>query len=118
MKNKNKFIWLSLAITLIALPCNVFAKTVKDLENEVNKYVAQLQEKQSKIAKNDAEVAEIKKKIADIEAQITAAEDEMDRLEKEIEESNKKIADKKEQSKKIMKYFQVINSGNTYLEYM
>lgn len=118
MKNKNKFIWLSLAITLIALPCNVFAKTVKDLENEVNKYVAQLQEKQSKIAKNDAEVAEIKKKIADIEAQITAAEDEMDRLEKEIEESNKKIADKKEQSKKIMKYFQVINSGNTYLEYI
>lgn len=119
MKNIiKKTINISLVISLIALPLNVSAKTVKQYEDEAAKYAQELQEKKDKIAKNDAEVAEIKKNIASIESQITDAENQIKTLEAEIEKSNKEIENKKEQSKKIMKYFQIINSGNTYLEYI
>ena len=119
MKNIiKKTINISLVISLIALPLNVSAKTVKQYEDEAAKYAQELQEKKDKIAKNDAEVAEIKKNIASIESQITDAENQIKTLEAEIEKSNKEIENKKEHSKKIMKYFQIINSGNTYLEYI
>ena len=117
-KNFKKYLLLTLVISLVALPYNASAQTLKDFENEVAKYTAELQAKQDKVAKNDAEVAEIKKKIANIESQITEAENEIKRLEDEIDKSNKEIENKKEQSKKIMKYFQIMRSGNTYLEYI
>lgn len=113
---KNHFIVL--AISLIALPLNASAQTLKDFEDEVAKYTAELQAKQDRIAKNDAEVTEIKQKIASIESQIKEAENEIKRLEDEIDKSNKEIEKKKDQSKKIMKYFQVMQSGNSYLEYI
>lgn len=117
-KNFKKYLLLTLVISLVALPYNASAKTVSDLEKEVAKYTAELQAKKDKIAKNDAEVAEIKKNITKIEGQITEAENEIKRLEDEIDKSNKEIENKKEQSKKIMKYFQIMRSGNTYLEYI
>lgn len=105
-------------ISLIALPKDVSATTLKEYEDAVAKYTAELKAKEAKIAKNDAEVAAVKKKIAEIETQIKQAEDDIKKLEDEIEESNKKIAKKKEESKKIMKYFQVVNGENSYLEYV
>ena len=57
-------------MSLVALPYNINAKTIKEFEKEVEKYTAELKEKQNKIAKNDQEVAEVKKKIANIECQI------------------------------------------------
>ena len=90
MKNIiKKTINISLVISLIALPLNVSAKTVKQYEDEAAKYAQELQEKKDKIAKNDAEVAEIKKNIASIESQITDAENQIKTLEAEIEKSNK-----------------------------
>ena len=62
-KNFKKYLLLTLVISLVALPYNASAQTLKDFENEVAKYTAELQAKQDKVAKNDAEVAEIKKKI-------------------------------------------------------
>ena len=105
-------------ISLLALPKDVFATTLKQYEDQVAKYTAELQEKEAKIAKNAQEVAEIKQKIADIESQITKAEADIKDLENQIEESNQKIEEKKEESKKLMKYFQVVSNENTYLEYI
>lgn len=119
MKTKRIVEIFVLAIVLfIALPVDTKAITLKQYEDQVAKYTAELKEKEAKIAKNDAEVAEVKKKIADIESQITQAEAEMNKLQEEIEKSNKEIENKKEESKKLMKYFQVIDSDNTYLEYI
>ena len=109
---------IMISISLIALPKDIDAKTITDFENEVAKYTADLQAKKDKVAKNDAEVAQIKKKISEIEAQIKTAEAEIEKLKQEIEESNKKIAKKIEESKRIMKYFQVVNGENSYLEYV
>lgn len=117
-KNFKKYLLLTLVISLVALPKNTFAITLKEYEDKVAKYTKEYQDKQNKIAKSKEEVEQVKKNIANIESQIKTAEDEIKSLEDEIDKSNKEIENKKEQSKKIMKYFQIIRSGNTYLEYI
>lgn len=120
MKKKNIFsiIFVIAVVSFIALPLDTKAVTLKEYEDQVAKYTAELKEKEAKIAKNDAEIAEVKKKIADIESQITQAEADMNQLEEEIEKSNKEIEEKKEESKKLIKYFQVVDGENTYMEYI
>ena len=66
MKKKIVILTIVLAslISLISLPIETSAKTIKQFEAEVNKYTAELNEVKSKMARNDAEIAAIKKKIA------------------------------------------------------
>lgn len=117
IKGKNFLLIISL-ISLIALPKDISAKTIQQFENEVAKYTKELQEKKDKVAKNDEEVAQIKEKIKQIEAQISQAESDIKQLQSEIDECNKKIAEKDAESKKLMKYFQVVVNDNAYLEYI
>lgn len=115
---KRLFIFV-IALVLFTIPSlNVGATTLKEYEDAVAKYTKELEEKEAKIAKNDKEVAEIKAKISEIEKQIKVAQDEVKRLQQEIEDSNRKIEEKNEESKKLMKYFQVVSNENTYLEYI
>lgn len=105
-------------ITLIILPINTYAVTLKEYEDAVEKYTKELKEKEAKIARGKEEIAQVKKNIADIEKQISEAEEEIERLQQEIEESNKKIEKKDKESKKIIEYYQVENGNNAYLEYV
>ena len=89
---------LLILLALFIIPVNTNAKTLKQLEDEVNKFTADLESKNNQIAANDAEVAEIKQKIADYENQISSIKSETEVLEQEIDESNKEIAEKSEQS--------------------
>lgn len=117
MKRNVKLFVLMLIVSLIALPQDTKATTLKEYEDAVAKYTKELQEKQAKIAKNEEEVAEIKKKIASIETQISNTQLEIEKLQKEIEESNQEITKKSEESRKIMEYFQIADGDNAYLEY-
>ena len=117
MKKKSSIILLIL-LAVFLVPVNTSAKTLKQLEDEVNKFTADLESKNNQIAANDAEVAEIKKKIADIESQISAIQNETAVLEQEIKESNVEIAEKSEQSKSLFQYIQVSEGENAYLEYI
>ncbi len=118
MIKKNKLLLIVAFISLIALPKDISAKTIQEFENEVAKYTKQLQEKKDKVAKNDQEVAQIKVKIKEIEGQISQAEEDIEKLQEEIDECNKKIEEKDAESKKLMKYFQVVINDNAYLEYI
>lgn len=111
-------ILLLMLLAIFLVPVNTSAKTIKDLENEVNKFTADLENKKNQIATNDAEVAEIKKKIADIERQISQIKSETQILEQEIEESNAEIEEKSEQSKALFQYLQVSEGENAYVEYI
>ncbi len=117
-----KIIISSIAFSLIGyyflVPISVSAKTVRDYENEVSKYTAEIEEKQKHIAKNDAEVAEITRRIANIQSQISQAESDIETLENEINASNKKIKEKGEESKKIIEYYQLSSGENSYLQYI
>ena len=118
MIKKVTFLSLLVLISIVALPKDISAKTIKEFENEVAKYTNELQEKKDKLAKNDAEVAKIKKRISEIENQMVQAEQDIKNLQKEIDESNQKIKEKDAESKKLMKYFQVVMNDNAYLEYI
>lgn len=107
-----------LLFLLLLIPFNINAMTLKEFEDQVEKYTSELSEKQDKIAKNDKEVAEVKQKINDIQNQIYTVQADMDRLEKEIEDGNKKIDEKNKEIKRLVKYFQVVDSRNSYLEYV
>lgn len=115
---KISFILLVVLLTVFIVPVNTNAKTLKQLEEEVNKFTSDLESKNNQIAANDAEVAEINKKIANIESQISEIENETSILEQEIEESNVEIAEKSEQSKTLFQYLQVSEGENAYLEYI
>lgn len=115
---KRKFIIIVLLLSFAIYPFTVQAKTIKQFEQEVANYTAQLEEKKNKLAKNDAEVEQIKKKIKQIEGQIAAAEAEVKRLQEEIDKSNKEIEKKSAESKKVMEYYQISNGENVYLEYV
>lgn len=118
MKKKILFIVIVGIVSFNALPIDTNAKTIQEFENEVAKYTSDLQEKQNKLAKNEKEVAQIKAKIKTIEVQIKEAENDVKKLQEEIDKSNKKIEEKDAESKKLMKYFQVVMNDNTYLEYV
>ena len=109
---------LLILLAVFIIPVNTNAKTLKQLEDEVNKFTADLESKNNQIAANDAEVAEIKQKIADYENQISSIKSETEVLEQEIEESNNEIAEKSEQSKSLFQYLQVSEGENAYLEYI
>lgn len=117
MKKISSIILLILLAVFI-IPVNTNAKTLKQLEEEVNKFTADLESKNNQIAANDAEVAEIKKKMADYENQISSIKSETEVLEQEIEESNNEIAEKSEQSKSLFQYLQVSEGENAYVEYI
>ena len=105
-------------LTVCILPVNTNAKTLSQLEDEVNKFTADLESKNNQIAQNDAEVAEIEKKIADYERQISEIKSETAVLEQEIEESNIEIQEKSEESKSLFQYLQVSEGENAYVEYI
>jgi len=114
---KRKFLIIVLLLSFAIYPFTVQAKTIKQFEQEVANYTAQLEEKKNKLAKNDQEVEQIKNKIKQIEGQIAAAEKEVKRLQDEIDKSNKEIEKKSAESKKVMEYYQISNGENLYLEY-
>ena len=58
IKRSIKFFCLS----LIVCPLSIHAITLKEYEDQVAKYTAELQEKQNQIAKNEEEAAQIKEK--------------------------------------------------------
>ena len=115
---KVSIVLLILILTVCLLPVNTNAKTLSQLEDEVNKFTAELDSKNSQIAQNDAEVREIEKKIADYERQISEIKSETAILEQEIEESNIEIENKSEESKTLFQYLQVSEGENAYMEYI
>ena len=119
MKNKTIILMLVLATTvsLLTLPLETKAKTIKQFEAEVNKYTEELNAVKSQMAKNDSDIAAIKKKIAVYEQQMTEAQNKIEQLQIEINESEKEIERKSEESKSIIEYYQIANGTNAYLEY-
>ena len=110
---------ITIIVSYIILPTDTYASasTLAEFRAEVEKYTADLQAKQDKVAKNDKEVAEIKAKIAEIERELDRIVDEIGTLQIEIDKSNREIKEKSEESKKILEYYQIANGENAYLEY-
>lgn len=119
--NKQKLIHIFtiivVLISVIALPIDTQATTLKEYEDQVLKYSKELNDKNSQIIQSKKELDDIRKKIASYEKEIKAAEEEKYRLEEEIRKNNEEIKKKNEESKRLMEYYQISNGENAYLEY-
>lgn len=117
MKKKiSIIIIILLLITCTTLP--VHAQTLKELEDQVASYQAELNNKNSELAKKQAESKAIASQIVNTQNKINNAEDNIKKLEAEIEKSEKEIKKKSQESKNIMSYYQISDGENTYLEYI
>ena len=113
-----KIIISILCLSIIIIPLNTHATTLKEYEDAVAKYTKELKDHQANLAKSKEEVAQVKANISKIEGQIKDAEEQIESLQKEIDDSNKKIKQKTKESKKIIEYYQISNGENSYLEYI
>lgn len=115
--NKISYIIILVLLTVLILPINTYATTLREFEDQVNKYQNELNDKNASIAMSKKELEEVQTKISNIEKQIREAEDEITRLEEEIKKNNEEIERKKSESEKIIEHYQISNGENIYLEY-
>ncbi|MBQ8131882.1 MAG: peptidoglycan DD-metalloendopeptidase family protein [Bacilli bacterium] len=104
-------------VSVLILPIDTKAITLREYEDKVNQYTKELNDKNNDIAISKKKLEEIQKKITEYEGQIQAAQQETERLEAEIQKNNEEIKAKNAESKKIIEYYQVSNGENAYLEY-
>lgn len=114
----NIIIIVVILMNLIIIPVNTSATTLKEYEDQVAKYTAELNDKKNQIAQSEKEIANIKVKIREIKNQIQDCYNQMNQLQQEIDKSNEEINQKQKEIKSIIKYYQLSNSGNAYLEYI
>ena len=117
MKKFVSIVLVLLLVTAYIIPTDVHATTLREYEEAVEKYKNDLNSTNNQISVSRKELEEIQAKIADIDKQITEATAEVERLEGEIEKNNQEIEEKREQSKRLMEYYQISNGENIYLEY-
>lgn len=105
-------------IALSLMPVTVQAETLQDYIDKVNAYTSELEGKKNQIATNDAKIKKIQEEIVDIKGQMETIKEEQVKLQEQIKANNKKIADKKEETKSLVRYAQVSQGDNFYLDYV
>ena len=80
MKKYFKLLLIAIICSILIIPNNTNATTLKEYEDLVAKYTKELQEKEAKIAKGKEEIEQVKRNIASIENQIDETQKEIERL--------------------------------------
>lgn len=114
---KKKIILIILFI-FVFMPFKVNAKSLNDLYNELSNLQAKYNKANSSKKLTQSEINKLTSEINEINASINAAQKEITKAQQDIEASYKKIDEKKEETNELLKFLQVSQSGNTYLEYL
>lgn len=96
----------------------VDAKTLGQLEQELEAKKKELQDNKNKQALTEKEMSDIKANLKTIQNNISQIQVETTNLENEIVELNKQIEKKQEEIKSIISYFQISSGESAYLEYV
>lgn len=86
--------------------------------NELSELEAKYNKANSNKKLTQSEIDNLNKEINNINASIASAQAEITKAQQEIEDSYKKIDEKKQETNELLKFLQVSNGGNTYLEYL
>jgi len=100
------------------MPRNVEAETLQSYIDKVNQYTAELQAKKDKIAANDAEIEKIQQEVAQIQENIIQNKKDQEALQEQIKKNNEEIKAKEKETKALIRYAQVSDGDNEYLEYI
>ena len=110
-----------IAITWILSPIQVQAKdpeTLGDLKNELASLKQQKATNDANKQNAQSRIRANEQAINTAEAEISKAEADIEEAEAKIEESNEKIEELKDQTKKLLKFLQQMQSQNEYVEYI
>ena len=97
---------------------NVDAKTLGDLQNELNNKKKELDENKAKKKLTQSEMTAINNNIKTIQNNINQIQVDTTKLSDEINELNDEIFKKQEEIKDIISYFQISSGESAYLEYV
>ena len=105
-------------VSFCVLSCNVDAKTLGDLQNELNAKKQELDDNKNKKKLTQSEMNSINSNIKSIQNSINQIQIDTTNLTEEIEKLNQEIIEKQEEIKKVISYFQISNGESAYLEYV
>lgn len=119
MKMKKNFGILILLFIVFLMPITTIkAKTIADLQKELDAAEKKLNDTNTKKAINSQNITDTNKKINSIKSSIKDAEDNIVKKEEESKQLEKDIALKNDQIKDLMRYYQISSSGSAMLEYI
>lgn len=114
---KNKIIMLFFTIVMI-IPCNVYAKTLQDLYNELASLQNELASNKNSRSLTENEVTNLQSEILNINRTIERQENEIEQAEEDIHESEESIVEKGKETDELLRFLQVTTGENKYLEYL
>lgn len=110
-------ICIALLPTFLVPEVRVSAKTVRDLENELNKYIEDQRKNQNEQQQTEQEITNTKANIDNINATINQMGEEVKQINEELVKLNEDIEAKDKEIKSIINFLQVANGESEYLEY-
>lgn len=105
-------------IVLLMPITTINAKTLAEMEKELETAEKNLKYTNEKKAANKQDINETNQKISDIKNNIQKTEDNINAKIKESEQLEKDIIKKNKETEELMRYYQVTSSGSTMLEYI
>lgn len=113
---KKMFILVLLLVCLV--PLNANAKTIADLQNELQALKDEQKAANDKSSEVQAQIDANNAKMRQITADINNANQEQESLEKDIKSLEEKIAVKNDQIKQLLSFYQLSDNENFYLKYL
>ncbi len=117
MKKILKYIPLLLIVLFIPVT-TINAKTIGDIQKELDAAQKKLNDTNTKKAINSQDLAQTQKKISEIKQNIVKTEENIKAKTQESEQLEKDIKKKNEETKDLMRYYQKSSSGSAMLEYI
>ena len=111
--------YLLVILVLLIIPITTInAKTISDIQKELDAAQKKLNDTNVKKAINSQDISNTNKKINEIKSNIEKINTDIDNKTKESEQLEKDIVEKNEEIKNLMRYYQVSSSGSAMLEYV
>lgn len=111
--------YLLVLLVVFTIPITIVdAKTIGDLEKELEAARKKLNDTNTQKAINSQNLKETQNKISEIQSSIQKTEESIDQKTKESEQLEKDIQKKNEQTKDLMRYYQKSSSGSALIEYI
>ena len=103
---------------IFSIPYNVEAKTLRQMKEELATAKANLSSNQAKMAEAQERVKKYKNEINSSVGEIEKSQDEIEEARIKIQELEQEIKDKQKEIDELLRFLQVSNGENVYLEYV
>lgn len=115
---KNKILTCCITAILLLFPLiTINAKTVGQLETELNRLQQQEEDKENQIHQTQGEINKTKGQINNIYSQMEKIQNDIIAKTEESNQLQRDIEKKNEESKELMRYFQISSGESAFLEY-